>query len=65
MDYTTQRALILKRTLGTRCAAGFLRKRGFTLRQSLKVLLGATVRERQVRRAVQMNQDLAYCEACQ
>jgi uncharacterized protein (DUF2342 family) len=65
MDYQTQRALILQRTLGTRCAAGYLRNHGVPLRQAVTILLGATVRERQVRRAVQMDQDLAYCVAMQ
>lgn len=32
------RAEVLQKTLGTRCAAGFMRNRGFTLEQALAVL---------------------------
>lgn len=38
------RALILKRTLGTRCAAGFLRNREVPLEEALFLLVGRVVR---------------------
>ena len=39
------RAELLQKTLGTRCAAGFLRNRGFSLEAALAVLApGARVR---------------------
>lgn len=34
------RALILKNTLGTRCAAGFLRNRNVSLEEALFILTG-------------------------
>lgn len=38
------RALFLKRTLGTRCAAGFMRNNGMSLDAALWHLLGTTRR---------------------
>ena len=36
------RAEVIKKTLGVRAAAGYLRNRNFTLEQALVILLGKT-----------------------
>lgn len=41
-----KRARHIKRTLGARYAAGYLRKRGWSLEGALWVLLGMAVRDR-------------------
>ena len=37
------RAKIIKRTLGTRAGAGYLRNRGYSLEEALSILLGKVV----------------------
>jgi hypothetical protein len=36
-------ARFLKRTLGTRCAAGFLRNRGATIQEAMLILAGTCI----------------------
>lgn len=40
LTHLTFRAMEIKRTLGTRCAAGFLRNRGCTLEAAMFILTG-------------------------
>ena len=56
-SYIAQRALILKRTLGTRTAAGFLRNKGISIGSALELLCGR--RNVKLLNAVQMAEALA------